>query len=122
MQFIQNDLNDNYHEDDNYTIKEKKKNIIDKNHTYTFKVESTRFPNIYKLYCLKNNKLSKFSIAKIDTIECAKFMKDLFSTMKDIYLIECYYYKDFNKWVPKCESHKSIDSYIQIKNFISTVN
>lgn len=113
MQFIQNDLNDNT------TIKEKKINIIDKNNTFTFKVESTVFPNIYKLYCLKNNKLSKFSIAKIDTIECAEFMKDLFLEKKDIYLIECYYYKDFNKWVPKCKSNKPINSYIQIKQYIN---
>ena len=44
-------------------------------------------------------------------------MRDLFSTEKKQYLIECYYYKDFNKWVPKCISKKNINSYNEIKYY-----
>ena len=34
-------------------------------------------------------------------------MRDVFSINKKHYLIECYYYKDFKKWVPKCISNKT---------------
>lgn len=107
-------IENNYEYDINSKILDK--SIINKDITFTFQTTKTKFPNIYNLYCLKNNKLRKYSIAKIDTLECSKFMKDLFSKDKKQYLIECYYYKDFNKWVPKCISKKkTINSYSEIK-------
>ena len=108
-------MENNYEYDINSKILDK--TIINKDITFTFQTTKTKFPNIYNLYCLKNNKLRKFSIAKIDTLECSKFMRDLFSTEKKQYLIECYYYKDFNKWVPKCISKKNINSYHEIKYY-----
>lgn len=93
-------------------------NTINKDETFTFLVKTHRLPNIYKLYCLKDNKIYKHSIAKIDTIECASFMLNLFKLYKEKYYIECYYYKDFNKWVPKNISNKNINSYYEILNYL----
>ena len=114
-------IENNYEYDINCRIFDK--SYINKDITYSFEVTKTKFPNVYNLYCVKNDKLFKFSIAKIDTIECSKFMRDLFSTKKTHYIIECYYYKDFNKWVPKCISNKNfINSYRNIKAYIIANN
>lgn len=85
---------------------------------FKFLVKITKLPNIYKLYINKNDKITKYSIAKIDTLEKAEYMRTIFKHKKE-YIMECYYYKDFLKWVPVTISkHKNISNYIDIINYI----
>lgn len=76
--------------------------------TSTFIAQSTRFPNIYILYTKGRGPdtiLSKHSIARIDTIECAAMMESIFQyqarQQPDAPVwIDCVYDSDFHKWVP----------------------
>ena len=88
---------------------------------FTFLVKLTKLPNIYKLYINKNNKIVRYSIAKIDTLENAEYMRNIFKEKKE-YFMECYYYKDFSKWVPNAISkNKNISDYKVISNYIQNI-
>ena len=95
-------------------------NEIDKNKLYTFEVKKTKMPNVYYLYYYKNNALKKHSIAKIETLECSKLMRELFSKCEGKnQKVACYFYPDFKKWVPKCKSHKPICTHTEINEYLS---
>ena len=88
---------------------------------FTFQMNSTKLPNVYTLYILDNNKLIKHSIAKIDTLECGEYMRRIFQKKKQ-YLIDCYYYKMFNKWTPvDISKHKNPSNYMDIKTFLKSI-
>lgn len=88
---------------------------------FTFKMKSTKLPNIYDLYILDNNQLLKHSIAKIDTLECAEYMRCLYK-QKNEYVMDCYYNKTFSKWTPVDVSKKKHPSnYIDINTFLKSI-
>jgi hypothetical protein len=87
---------------------------------FTFLVRKDILPNIYDLYDIKKTQLHKNSIARIDTLECAEFMKEIFHTNKD-YLIDCKYNKKFKRWIPEKLSHnKKPCNYYEIKKYIKS--
>ena len=88
---------------------------------FRFLVKHTNLPNIYKLYVNNNNIIKKHSIAKIDTLECADYMRKIFKD-KHEYIMECYYYKDFSKWVPiHISKYNEISNSKNINNYISVL-
>ena len=66
--------------------------------------------------CIKQNKLYKYDIARIDNIECQNLLTDLFiNKNKNIY-VKCKYNTHFKKFVPIEESNiKSPDHFNVIK-------
>ena len=88
----------NINNNDNYLY------IFQENRTkikkYIFDVEKTDLPDVYKLFCMKNNKIVEHSIAAIPNLETSKKLKDLFSKSDKIKRFECKYYKSFNKYAP----------------------
>ena len=88
--------------------------------TFTFLVRKDILPNIYNLYDMKKLQLHKNSIARIDTLECSKFMKEIFHINKD-YLIDCKYNNKFKRWIPDKLScnNKVVDSR-DIKKYINS--
>ena len=65
----------------------------------SFIIKKTELPDIYELYCSKENKLFKYGIASINTLACSKFIRDIIKENEDIY-VKCSYNKLFNKWIP----------------------
>ena len=78
--------------------------IFEENRTKSKKiildVEKTDLPDIYKLYCKKNNKIVEHSIAAIPNLEISQNLKVLFSNTKSKLRFECNFNKNFNKYVP----------------------
>lgn len=86
---------------------------------FTFKVLKSKFPNIFILYCLKNNNEIKNSIARIDTLECLEFIEECLKNKKEY--INCVYNLDFNKWIPISVSNKDqLNNFKEIQNYISS--
>lgn len=67
-----------------------------------FRVLNTESPDIYNLYCLDGNQLSKNSIALIPTIKISQKMNQLFQRNDDSLEVnmECYFSKVFQRWIP----------------------
>jgi hypothetical protein len=67
-----------------------------------FRVLNTESPDIYNLYCLDGEQLSKNSIALIPTIKISQKMNHLFQQNDDSLEVnmECYFSKIFERWVP----------------------
>ena len=78
--------------------------IFEENRTktkkYIFDVKKTDLPDVYKLHCMKNNKIIEHSIAAIPNLDTSKKLKKLFSKTENVLRFECKYYKSFNKYVP----------------------
>ena len=77
-------------------------NII--NREMVFEIRSTYVPDVYELWCFKNNKLSKNSIATISTLKTSLFVRKIFEehkTKEPLYVV-CKYKQKFNinGWVP----------------------
>ena len=88
---------------------------------FNFEIEKTNKPNVYILYCDKNNSKFKHSIARIDTLECLDLVDSVFK-QKGPYYVECIYSKDFNKWIPSAKSKQKIrDTYKSIQDYINSV-
>lgn len=117
--------NDNKHTITNFTLTKPDENEI-KNlkmdlqkpdiikDKYTFKITKTHSPGIYQLYCEKTGNLVKHSVARINTVKCSKFIKQIFKTQteENVY---CTFDKQFKKWVPQEISKEPIDNYNDIK-------
>ena len=86
---------------------------------FTFKVKKSKFPNIFILYCLKNNIEIKNSIARIDTLECLEFIETSLKNNKEY--INCVFNLDFNKWIPTSVSHKNkLTNCKEVQNYINS--
>lgn len=77
-------------------------NIINKE--MVFEIRDTYLPDVYELWCFKNNKLCKNSIATVSSLKTSLFVRKLFKerkTKNPIYVV-CKYKKTFNinGWVP----------------------
>ena len=94
--------------DDNKIVNNKNNKTIP-----SFIIKKTDLPDIYELYCSKDNRLFKYGIASINTISCSKFIKDIIKDNEDTY-VKCSYNKIFNKWVPYSLTN-SISDYNSIK-------
>ena len=90
-----------------------------------FVIKKTDKPDVYHLYCVKNNHLVKYSIACVPTLHCSKFIRSIFiNNNKDIDLkISCEFNTRFSKWQPKCISNvfypDSFESIKQVEEKIS---
>ena len=86
------------------------------NKILTFSInKNKKLPNIYELYYSKENKLIKLSNARINNIECAMYMNNIFKNQNNI-LIDCKYCKNFNKWIPlKISNKKVVCNYNDLK-------
>ena len=74
------------------------------NRKQVFEIRKTSLPDVYELWCIKNNKLSKNSIATISTLKTSLFARKIFKenhSHKTLYVI-CQYQQKFNinGWVP----------------------
>ena len=85
------------------------------NDIISFHIKKTDLPDIYELYCSKDNSLFKYGIASINTMACSKFVNKLFedNSNKDIN-VKCSYHKEFNKWI-SYEEVSDISDYETIK-------
>lgn len=78
-----------------------------------FRVLNTESPDIYNLYCLNGNELSKNSVALIPTIKISQKMNHLFQQNDDSLEVnmECQFSKVFERWIPenvvKCSPYKT---------------
>lgn len=87
---------------------------------YTFKITKTNSPGIFQLYCKKTGNIIKHSIARVNTIKCSKFIKEIFMD-KSEETIYCSFDKQFKKWIPIEKSDEEIDNYNEIK-YITDLN
>ena len=93
--------------------KSKYDNIV-KNETI-FEIRKTHTPDVYELWCFKNNKKVKNSIACISTMKTSKFVRKIFEDNKNNKTIHilCRFQDSFNikGWVPiKLSSNTKPDS------------
>jgi hypothetical protein len=77
-------------------------NIINKE--MVFEIRSTYLPDVYELWCFKNNKFCKNSIATISSLKTSLFVRGIFKERKSknpLYVV-CKYIQKFNinGWVP----------------------
>lgn len=85
---------------------------------YNFEIELTEKPNIYYLYCDKNNKRFKHSIARIDTLECSNMLREKFKKKKKNIYVSCLYSIEYKKWIPiKFNDNTIKDDYNIINNY-----
>ena len=90
-------------------------NMNANSNSVTFIIKQSKKTNyIYNLYCIdNNNKIKKYSVARIDSISKKEFIeKELLSCKKHLF-IECIYSSEFKKWIPQKVS--SQDKLAQIK-------
>ena len=83
-------------------MKSKYDNIVKKE--IVFEIRKTHTPDVYELWCFKNKKMVKNSIASISTIKTSKFVRKLFEDNKNDKSIRvlCHFQNSFNikGWVP----------------------
>jgi len=85
------------------------------NDIISFNIKKTDLPDIYELYCSKDESLFKYGIASINTMACSKFVNQLFNDNKNKdFNVRCSYHKEFNKWIPY-EEVSEISDYATIK-------
>lgn len=92
------------------------------NYKATFIIKHSKKTNyIYNLYCINdNNKIKKYSIARIDNIDKKNFIeKALLSCGKHLF-VECDYSSEFKKWIPQKISSQDKLSNIQSIQKIET--
>tara|TARA_B100000676_G_scaffold236626_1_gene236566 strand:+ start:32 stop:493 length:462 start_codon:yes stop_codon:yes gene_type:complete len=113
-----------HHMSNNITHKmyQKQNDITDKQlgDTMVFVIKTTNKPDVYNLYCVKNNSLVKYGLACVPTMKCSKFIRSIFiNSGKDIDVkVECDYNKKFKKWQPKALSSVLFpDEFSRIKSF-----
>ena len=109
LKCISNKKSDDIYDDNKNNIKNNIKYNI-------FKIEKTHTPGIYQLLCIKQNKLYKYDIARVDNIECQNFLTDLFINKNNNIYVKCKYNTHFKKFVPIERSNvKSPDHFNIIK-------
>ena len=64
-----------------------------------FKIIKTNRPGIYQLYCEKKGKIIKHSVARVESLEMSKILRDNIGSEGD-YSVKCKYNSNFTKWVP----------------------
>jgi len=99
----------------NVTISNNSNNIKD---TMVFTIKKTDKPDVYTIYCIKDNNLVKYGFACVPTLKCSKFIRSAFiNSGKDVDVkVNCKYNSRFKKWQP--ESISSVffpDSFDNIK-------
>ena len=89
--------------------------VSTKNDIISFNIKKTDLPDIFELYCSKDNTMFKYGIASINTLSCSRFVNKLFEDKNEssIY-VKCSYNKKFNKWIPY-EEYTEISDYNTIK-------
>jgi len=87
------------------------------NDSIIFGVKNTITPDIYDLYCIKDEIKCKFGVAHISTLRTSKKLRKLFNNISDIINMECVYYPKFKKWEPKEISDKTMTNYESISQF-----
>uniref|UniRef100_A0A6C0EKV0 mRNA capping enzyme adenylation domain-containing protein n=1 Tax=viral metagenome TaxID=1070528 RepID=A0A6C0EKV0_9ZZZZ len=93
--------------------------IIINNKSFVFDIKKTDLPNIFILYCNKNNIKIKHSIARIDTLECLYLVMSAF---KKNACVKCIYSPEYNKWIPiEISNKKDLDEYSVIQNYKDTL-
>ena len=66
-----------------------------------FRILKSDIPDIYQLYCYKDNKLFKLNNALVPNIKISKMLYFTFQNNKKIDMnMECSYSKHFKRWVP----------------------
>lgn len=108
----------------NITENIEKKNVqkINKsNNLFIFEIRKSNLAGIFTLFCFKDKELKKYSIARIDTLECSEFVNNLLKD-KDSEIVECIYNKNFKKWIPIKKSKEFITDYNFIEKYISINN
>ena len=81
-----------------------------------FGVKITEQPDIYDLYCLKDNVKCKYGIAHVSNLRSSKKLRKLFTNNdNEIINMLCEYSEKFKKWEPKETSTKKISRYENIK-------
>ena len=87
------------------------------NEVFVFEIKKTDLPNIFILYCNKNNTKTKHSIARIDTLECLDLVNTVLKKSKSY--VKCIYSQDYKKWIPtEISTKKYLDEYDIIQNYI----
>ena len=84
-----------------------------------FKIGKTNRPGIYQLFCEKNGKIIKHSIARVENLELSNTLRENIEENGE-YTTRCKYNKDFEKWVPiELYNHcNRIDNYNDILELI----
>ena len=72
------------------------------NDTMVFTIKKTDKPDVYLIYCIKNNDLVKYGVACVPTLKCSKFIRSAFiNSSKDADVkVNCKYNSRFKKWQP----------------------
>jgi len=75
---------------------------FDDKDTMVFTIKKTDKPDVYLIYCIKNNDLVKYGVACIPTLKCSKFIRSAFiNSSKDADVkVNCKYNSRFKKWQP----------------------
>lgn len=88
----------------------------------SFMIKKTNFPDIYELYCSKDESYMKYDIASVNTIRISQYLYYLFHDTqnneimnKDDIFVKCKYNPLFKKWTP-FEITDKVDKYEWIKN------
>uniref|UniRef100_A0A6C0IXF4 mRNA capping enzyme adenylation domain-containing protein n=1 Tax=viral metagenome TaxID=1070528 RepID=A0A6C0IXF4_9ZZZZ len=91
--------------------------------SFVFEIKFGDKPNIYYLYCNKNNKKYRHSIARIDTLECAAMLNTNFKSHHNNIFVICKYSIKYNKWIPiEISNNKFRDDFFTIDDYIKTFN
>ena len=79
-----------------------KKSINNIKDTMVFTIKKTDKPDVYVIYCIKNNDLIKYGFACVPTLKCSKFIRSAFiNSGKDADVkVNCKYNNRFKKWQP----------------------
>ena len=97
----------------------KKCKINNSNEIISFNIKKTDLPDIFELYCSKDESMYKYGIASINTFACSKFVNGLFEqNNNEAVYVRCSYHKVFDKWIPY-EQHEDISDYNIIKGMES---
>jgi hypothetical protein len=92
-------------------------NTNDNKSLYTFQVKKLNVPDVYELYCEKNNITIKYGIACILSLEKSRNIANLFNNI-DTLLMDCQYNKKFNKWEPIKITTNNISKFEDIIQYI----
>jgi len=99
-------------------VKMEKLDILDisENTKYRiFEIHKTSNPGVYDLYCLKNGKNKKYSIARIPNLKTSNMIKK-FLENKEKEIISCSYNERFKKWIPIEKSISKISLFTDVRS------
>ena len=93
-------------------------NVVTNRSCMVFMARKGDVDDIYNLYCIKDNEISKYGIALIDGLKTSKKMRKYFKD-KDNINVSCSYNSEFSKWTPLEITHDSVDNYNSIRHLTS---